>query len=145
KILAGRVNKICVAYTGMEKYFPKEKIIVTGNPVRNFHALPVSAMAEAYHYFNIIPGKPVLLVLGGSLGAKTINDSVLNGIDSILNQDIQLIWQTGKVQYGSVLGSIEAKMQKLLRIFPFIDRMDFAYSVANVVISRAGAISISEL
>jgi len=142
KILAKDVNTICVAYPGLEKYFPANKIVLTGNPVRKFSAvIPEKEKEEAFRYFNLVPGRHVLLVIGGSLGARTINESVAKSFKDLNNQNIQLIWQTGKVHYENILEN----MGKQPGLLPFIDRMDYAYAIADVVISRAGAISISEL
>ncbi len=145
KVLASRANKICVAYPDMEKYFSKEKIVYTGNPVRDFSNVNSIPPVEAFSYFGLEPGKPTLLIIGGSLGARTINNSILKNIDSIIGEDIQLIWQTGKFYYEEIKNQLEGKLNKNIWIQPFIERMDYAYSTADVVVSRAGAISISEL
>ena len=145
KVLASRANKICVAYPDMEKYFSKDKIVYAGNPVRDFSNVNSIPPVEAFSYFGLEPGKPTLLVIGGSLGARTINNSILKNIDSILGEDIQLIWQTGKFYYEEIKNQLEGKLNKNIWVQPFIERMDYAYSVADVVVSRAGAISISEL
>ena len=145
KVLASRAKKICVAYPDMEKYFAKDKIVYTGNPVRDFSAVDFISKKEAFAYFGLDPGKPTLLVVGGSLGARTINNSILKQIDSILGEDIQLIWQTGKLYYDEIKTQLEGKLNNKIWIQPFIERMDYAYAAADVVVSRAGAISISEL
>lgn len=145
RILGGKASVICVAYEGMEKYFPAEKIIRTGNPVRNqFEKLAV-LKDQAFEYFGLNKELPVVLILGGSLGAGTINKCFSENIRILLESDCQWLWQTGK----SYLDEIEQKVAPLaasnILLYGFIDRMDYAYSVADVVVSRAGAGTISEL
>lgn len=145
KLLAKSADKICVAYERMERYFPKEKIIMTGNPIRQdlLHTTPNSP--EAYAHFGLDREKKTLLVVGGSLGAKTINDSIALHLRKLLDADIQVIWQTGK-QYTQQAQSIVQEIgDSRLCATTFIQRMDWAYSIADVVVSRAGASSISEL
>lgn len=144
KLLAKRASKICVAYSGMEKYFPPEKLVVTGNPVRNL-VLSDALKKEALQYFNLEPDKPVVLAIGGSLGARTINESLLGGIESVNKAGIQLIWQTGKIYYKAVKEEADRKAGKNIHVYDFISRMDLAYNIADLLISRAGAISISEI
>jgi UDP-N-acetylglucosamine--N-acetylmuramyl-(pentapeptide) pyrophosphoryl-undecaprenol N-acetylglucosamine transferase len=145
RILASRVNKICVAYTGMEKWFPKEKIIITGNPVR-----PEVTKLEGKHprgmeHFGTQAGKPVLLVIGGSLGARTLNESIAGNLEEFARAGVEVIWQTGK-NYGPIATELVQKSGlNNIKVHPFINRMDLAYAIADLVISRAGAISISEL
>ena len=139
KLLAKKASLICVAYQGMERFFPKEKIIITGNPVRQDLAeIVVSPDNEAYNYFGFSPDKKTLLIIGGSLGAKTINDSISAGIEKLLQNDIQVIWQTGNT-------NINPPKASKLYTTKFISRMDYAYTIADAVISRAGASTISEL
>ncbi|MDR3328437.1 MAG: undecaprenyldiphospho-muramoylpentapeptide beta-N-acetylglucosaminyltransferase [Prevotellaceae bacterium] len=143
KFLARKALKICVAYPNMEKFFNWEKIVITGNPVRQ-NILNQSIDKElAYREFGLQSEKKTLLVIGGSLGAKTINQSILENIEKIYNSDIQVIWQTGKFYFND----ISQKIGKSDNIFvsDFILRMDYAYAIADLVISRAGASSISEL
>lgn len=144
RILSKKVKRICVAYDGMEKYFPAEKIVLTGNPVRQ-DILNQVDKAEAYKYFGLAADKKVILILGGSLGARTINNSMLLHLDKITGTDVQFLWQTGKNYYQNALN--EAKKIKNQNVFvkDFINRMDYAYAVADVVVSRAGAGTISEL
>ena len=144
KLLAKRASKICVAYDNMEKYFPKEKIVLTGNPVRN---IPISdpLRKEGMNHFMLSPELPVLVVVGGSLGARTINEAILNKIDFLKEQNIQILWQTGKYYYDEIQKKMNSKIPKNIHILDFISRMDLAYNVADVIISRAGAISISEI
>lgn len=146
RLLAKKADTICVAYEGMEKYFPKEKIILTGNPVRQGLEDVENLKEEAYEFFNIPSGNKVILVVGGSLGARTINESVLHHIDKIAERnDVTLLWQTGKLYFDEVKTRMSNTKCQNLRVFDFIHRMDLAYSVANIVISRAGAGTISEL
>jgi len=144
RLLAGKSRKICVAYQGMEKYFPTDKIILTGNPVRE-EVIPQHPDREgACLFFTLDPEKPVLLVLGGSLGARTINESLLAGIGRITQAGVQVIWQTGRLYHQRMLDAL-APMDPLIRCVDFINRMDLAYNAADVIISRAGAGTISEL
>ncbi len=146
KLLARRAQKICVAYEGMERYFPANKILLTGNPVRqDIENLRVSR-EQGLEFFGISSDKKVVLILGGSLGARTINQSIMQNLDPIANRsNVVLIWQTGKLYYQSVKELIDNKKVDNIRLLDFIGRMDLAYAAANVVISRAGAGTISEL
>lgn len=145
KRLAAKVQRICVAYPGMETYFPKEKIRMTGNPVRK-DILDVSAKRPAaLHHFGFSDTDRTLLVLGGSGGARTINESILAGLDQLIGANVQVIWQTGKVYYESVKAQVADKDMRKVRLYDFLKEMDLAYAAANVVVSRAGALSISEL
>lgn len=145
KLLAKKVDRICVAYDGMEKFFPKEKIILTGNPIRKEMIETEGKLKDALSFFNLTPDKPVVLVVGGSQGALSINKSIHNHLNQFPEQGIQLIWQTGKYYYPAAKDAAGEFQTKGIRIVEFIDRMDFAYSIANVIISRAGAIAISEI
>lgn len=145
KILAKKVNKICVAYDGMEKYFPAEKIILTGNPVRQ-DILNLEGKREGgLEFFGLDGSKKIVLVIGGSLGARTINESISGSLEMLSKNNIQLVWQTGKGFFPVAQESVKKYEGKGIRAFDFISRMDYAYAVADVVISRAGASSISEL
>lgn len=145
KILGASVDRICTAYDGMETYFPKNKIVLTGNPVRKDLADVQGKREEAIRFFNLDPSYKTILVIGGSLGAKTLNDSLLEGLSSFSGKKVQLLWQCGKFYQEILLPKVaEAKLSNV-QVMPFIQRMDLAYSVADVVISRAGALSISEL
>lgn len=145
KRLAAKVQCICVAYPGMETYFPKEKIRMTGNPVRK-DILDVSAKRPAaLQHFGFSDTNRTLLVLGGSGGARTINESILAGLDQLIGANVQVIWQTGKVYYESVKAQVADKDMRKVRLYDFLKEMDLAYAAANVVVSRAGALSISEL
>ncbi len=144
KLLAEKAAKICVAYEGMEQFFPKEKIVMTGNPVRQDLKCTSERREEAYTYFKLDPTKKTVLVLGGSLGARTLNQSMIKGMNLIEEGDVQYIWQTGKFYYEDALASIKDRKNLPLHLTDFISRMDLAYSVADVIVSRAGAGSISE-
>lgn len=144
KWLSKKVKTICVAHEGMEKYFPADKLVVTGNPVRKTIRLNPNRRSEAFKYFDLDSSKPTLLVIGGSLGARTLNESVLDGLEKLKNEGIQLIWQCGGFYHKEMLERSEGKGGKVV-LNDFIFQMDFAYAVSNVVISRAGALSIAEL
>lgn len=145
KQLASKVQSICVAYPGMENYFPKEKVKLTGNPVRKDIISVASKRTRSLEHFGFNSIDKTLLILGGSGGARNINESVLAGIDKIIDGNIQLIWQTGKIYYESVKAQIADKDLRKVRLYDFLKEMDLAYAAANVVVSRAGALSISEL
>jgi UDP-N-acetylglucosamine--N-acetylmuramyl-(pentapeptide) pyrophosphoryl-undecaprenol N-acetylglucosamine transferase len=146
KLLAKKASKICVAYDGMERFFPKEKIIMTGNPVRQ-NVLNVDlTQQEARKKFGLDPDKRTILLVGGSLGARTINESVKQHLDLVKdNSNIQLIWQTGKYYFQEMQAAVKAfgELDNLV-IGDFISDMGAAYKAADLVISRAGASSISE-
>ncbi len=146
KLLAKAAKKICVAYSGMERFFPADKIIMTGNPVRQNLLNANISKDDAIKSFGLQPGKPTILIIGGSLGARTVNESVLQHIEDIRNSEAQFIWQTGKY-YSQEIAEALAKVDSLdnLHVTDFISSMDNAYAAADLVISRAGASSISEL
>lgn len=151
KMLANQVQKICVANPAMEKFFPEEKLVFTGNPVRR----EIVEMAqngldkkrtEAMEYFGLDPAKKTLLVIGGSLGARTLNNSMIANIDKLMDEQVQLIWQSGKIYYQQMKEQLEAMPNhEGIELREFLNRMDLAYAASDVVISRAGALSISEL
>ncbi|MBA3665244.1 MAG: undecaprenyldiphospho-muramoylpentapeptide beta-N-acetylglucosaminyltransferase [Bacteroidetes bacterium] len=145
KILSKKAQKICVAYEGMERFFPKEKIILTGNPVRQDVIQVSEKKNEGLKFFKLDPKKQTILVIGGSLGARTINESIAGGLLELEKRNIQLIWQTGKTYYDSAKSLTRKYADRNIFSFDFISRMDLAYAVADIVISRAGASSISEL
>lgn len=145
KLLGKRANKICVAYDKMERFFPSEKIVFTGNPVRKGVHYMAQKSEEASKYFGINSDAPVILVLGGSLGARTINQSLLAGLDIISKSNVQVIWQTGKYYYQDIRTKLDLNPVSSIKLMGFITRMDLAYSIADVIISRAGAGTISEL
>jgi UDP-N-acetylglucosamine--N-acetylmuramyl-(pentapeptide) pyrophosphoryl-undecaprenol N-acetylglucosamine transferase len=145
KLLARRASAICVAYEGMEKYFPAGKIIMTGNPVRLNLENPGKLKDEAVTFFNLRAGMPVVLVLGGSLGAGSINNSLSENIAILGNSDCQWLLQTGKYYYENVKERVSASGFSNIAVHGFINRMDYAYAAADVIVSRAGAGTISEL
>ncbi len=145
KILSKRVNTICVDYDGLERFFPKEKIIHTGNPCRHRIVSPEANKDEVLSFFDLKPNKKLILCLGGSGGAKNINDSIIKNIEKIKEQDFYFIWQTGKNYFEESKLELKKSAATNIKIFAFISRMDLAYKAASVVISRAGAGTISEL
>lgn len=145
KLLAGSVNKICVAHQGMEKFFPKQKLVWTGNPVRTDILESDSKRSTALEFFGLDVNKPVLLIIGGSLGARTLNESMVTGLEELIKKEIQVIWQTGKFYYEEMVSRTNELDLSGIRILAFLKEMDLAYAAADIVISRAGALSISEL
>lgn len=145
KLLAKRASKICVAYEGMDRFFPSDKIILTGNPVRQNILQNNISKADARKAFQLDPEKKTILIIGGSLGARTINESILQHLSDIRNSDVQFIWQTGKVYKEAIAKRLEGEEPLAnLHITDFISDMASAYAAADMVISRAGASSISE-
>jgi UDP-N-acetylglucosamine--N-acetylmuramyl-(pentapeptide) pyrophosphoryl-undecaprenol N-acetylglucosamine transferase len=144
KLLAKKVLKIFVAYDKMERYFPKDKLVITGNPVRNL-VISEKLKEEGYSFFGLDKNLPVLLVVGGSLGARTINEAMMDGLDLLDKSKAQVVWQTGGYYFETIKQKMEGLTYKNIHVHDFIYRMDLAYNVADLVISRAGAISISEL
>jgi UDP-N-acetylglucosamine--N-acetylmuramyl-(pentapeptide) pyrophosphoryl-undecaprenol N-acetylglucosamine transferase len=145
KLLAEKAVKICVAYEGLEKFFPAEKIVVTGNPVRSDIMDVKAKYTEGSQYFGLDPNKKTLAILGGSLGAKTLNVAMEQNAKLIGNQqDIQILWQCGRLYDEDFKGGKAANLPNV-QMRPFVDRMDLAYAVADVVIARSGALTISEL
>ncbi len=145
KILAKKATKIFVAYEGMEKYFSKEKIVLIGNPVRKDFENIDSKRNDGLNYFGLEPDKTTILSLGGSLGAKTINQSIINSLVAIGRSDVQWIWQSGSYYYANAKFILEKSGFKNIKLYDFISKMDLAYAATDIVISRAGASSISEL
>lgn len=145
KLLAKKACKICVAYEGMERFFDKEKIILTGNPVRQGLLNHNISREDAVRSFGLDPAKKTILIIGGSLGARTINNCVIQGLDKIRNSGVQFIWQTGKIYIKEARAAVAAAGElPMLHTTDFISDMAAAYSAADLVISRAGAGSISE-
>ena len=144
KQLASKARKICVAYEGMERFFPKEKILLTGNPVRQALLETTMSREEAVRSLGFDPTKKTILLVGGSLGARTINESVLQHLDLIEQTDVQFLWQTGKYYYADIQQRLKDKLLPNLKATDFISDMGAAYRAADLVISRAGASSISE-
>ena len=145
KLLSRRAGRICVAYEGMEKFFPADKIVVTGNPVRQDLEEARGKREEALAFFGLSPERKTILVVGGSLGARTINRSVQGDLDKFFASDVQVIWQTGRYYYNDASRHLKAYRGMPIWCSDFITRMDYAYAAADLVISRAGAGSISEL
>ncbi|MEH6406354.1 MAG: undecaprenyldiphospho-muramoylpentapeptide beta-N-acetylglucosaminyltransferase [Leeuwenhoekiella sp.] len=141
KLLAIKVQKICVAYDGMQKFFPAERIVKTGNPVRQDLLSISQKKEEAFAKYKLDDSKPVLLVLGGSLGARAINKLIAEKLDFIVDLGVQIIWQTGKLYYEEY----KYAEKENVKVLAFIDQMALAYSAADMIISRAGASSVSEL
>lgn len=141
KLLAARAKKICVAYDGLELYFPKEKLVKTGNPVRQDLMEIESKRPDAIASLGLKEGVKTLLVLGGSLGARKINQLIASQLEYFKTQEIQVIWQCGKLYYEDY----KKYEGDAVRVLSFIDRMDYAYAAADVIVSRAGASSVSEL
>ena len=142
KLLSKKVDKICVAYDGLERFFPKEKIIKTGNPIRQDLLKIDDKTIKAKDTFGLKHGKHTLLVLGGSLGARRINELIENELEFFETQNVQVIWQCGKLYYQ------EYKIynnHENVQVYPFLNNMDFAYAASDIIISRAGAGSVSEL
>ncbi|CAM3457531.1 UDP-N-acetylglucosamine--N-acetylmuramyl-(pentapeptide) pyrophosphoryl-undecaprenol N-acetylglucosamine transferase [Flavobacterium longum] len=142
KMLAKKAAKICVAYEGLERFFPKDKIVFTGNPVRQDLIAMHDHKAQAVDYFKLDPNKRTLLVLGGSLGSRRINQLIAKEVVNIAAQGVQVIWQCGKFYYEEYRHFAE---KENIQVMAFIDRMDLVYAAADIVISRAGASSVSEL
>lgn len=145
RLLARSARTICVAYEQMDRYFPAERIVITGNPVRQ-HLLKLrNDPKEGHELFEIEKGKRVCLVVGGSLGARTLNRSFMEGLEKLDREELAVIWQCGRYYQQEVEEKVRASGLKNIRVMPFISRMDLAYGMADIIVSRAGAISISEL
>ena len=146
KLLAKRVQRICVAYSNMERFFPRDKIVITGNPVRKDISRLRDKKEKARKQFGLNVKKPVLLVLGGSLGAGTLNNSVLHNLQKLIDAGIQVLWQCGERYFEEMSYRLNTKNHNgLVQLHKFIKEMGMAYAAADVVISRAGALSVSEL
>ena len=146
KVLAKKVQKICVAYPNMDRFFPADKVVLTGNPVRKDITELANKKSIGLTHFGLNPQMPVILILGGSLGARTLNDSLILNIQKLVDAQIQVLWQCGKFYHAEMqekLAQIEDR--GLVKLHEFLREMDLAYAVADVVISRAGALSVSEL
>ena len=145
KLLANKADKVCVAYEGMEKYFPSDKIEITGNPLRSNLLGIEKKKAEALKHFELSGRMRTILVLGGSGGARSVNESIKEHLWDFEKKEVQLIWQCGKNYYPRALDEIKHFSLPHVRLVDFIDRMDLAYAAADVIVSRAGAGTISEL
>ena len=141
KLLASKVQKICVAYPGMERFFPQEKIVLTGNPVRRDLVALRATREEAMAFFGLDPEKRTLLVLGGSLGARRINQLIGKELGFFREKGLQVLWQCGKGYFGDYGKYTDSGV----KVLPYVDRMDLAYIASDIIISRAGAASVSEL
>ena len=141
KLLSNKANKICVAYENLERFFPNKKMILTGNPVRQDLTAIDSKREEAIKFFNLDPSKKTLLILGGSLGARRVNQLIEKELDFFASQNVQIIWQCGKFYFDEY----KKYNSNSIQVFAFLDRMDLVYAAADFVISRAGASSVSEL
>lgn len=144
KLLKNKAFAICTAYDKMENYFPKEVVHQTGNPIRTDLFTNLPEQRSAKEKFGLNPNKTVILSVGGSLGSRTLNNAWMNGIQKLVDDDIQLIWQTGKLEWNKI-NSIESLKHKLIHSTEFIYEMNQAYAAADVIVSRAGAMAISEL
>ena len=145
RLLAKSARIICVAHENMERYFPAERVVLTGNPVRQHLLGLIQKPEEAYGEFQLDKGTRVCLLVGGSLGARTLNQSFLEGMDKLDRKDLSLLWQCGSYYQKEVEEKVRASGLQNIRVLPFISRMDLAYGVADLIVSRAGALSISEL
>ena len=145
KWLASRAKTICVAYENLDKFFPKEKIVMTGNPVRKEMIEIVGKRDEAFQFFELDKSKKTVLIIGGSLGARTLNSSFKKDIQKLIDADVQIIWQSGKIYFDQLKKDIEPIGSKLIYLSDFIYKMDLAYAAADIIVSRAGAISVSEV
>ncbi len=149
KILASRAKRICVAYEGMERFFPKDRIVMTGNPLRGRlleQHDPAVLKTEGLTYFGLTADKPIVLVVGGSLGTRTLNNMMKTNVDRITSEGkVQVIWQTGKFYEREMTEFMQSRSSEGIWRGAFIDRMDLAYAVADVVVGRSGAGTVSEL
>jgi UDP-N-acetylglucosamine--N-acetylmuramyl-(pentapeptide) pyrophosphoryl-undecaprenol N-acetylglucosamine transferase len=145
KWLGKKASKICVAYDDMEQFFPASNIIKTGNPIRKESVDIANKKLQALELLKLSNDKKTILITGGSLGARTLNNSILAGLDKIIAADVQLIWQTGKFYYSGIIEKLGEDYHPNIRIMEFVNRMDLAYAAADVIISRAGAGTIAEL
>lgn len=145
KLLAQKAERICVAYERMERFFPKDKIVLTGNPVRKEVADIANKRTQALDLFGLSDDKPVILVIGGSLGARTLNRALDNGLDQLVKSGAQVIWQCGKIYKDELWAKWQGKLPEGVWLDAFITDMQLAYAAADMVVSRAGALSVSEL
>ncbi len=145
KLLAKKVKKICVAYDKMDRFFPADKIIMTGNPVREDMVIIDGKKGDAAKFFQLIENKPTLLVVGGSQGARSINLAMKAHLSTLADSGVQVIWQCGKLFYDTANEAVKKLNSPSIKVYDFISRMDFAYAMADTIISRAGASTVSEL
>lgn len=144
KVLAKKANAICVAYPTMQKFFPAQKLFITGNPVRENITQTTITKEKALQYFNLSTTKKTVFAFGGSLGAKSINETLASQFKTLIENDIQLIWQTGKNYFETAQQAVKG-FEKNIKVLPFIQEMNYAYAAADIIVSRAGASSITEL
>ncbi|MFT4752664.1 MAG: UDP-N-acetylglucosamine--N-acetylmuramyl-(pentapeptide) pyrophosphoryl-undecaprenol N-acetylglucosamine transferase [Salibacteraceae bacterium] len=145
RILSGKAKRICVAYEGMDKFFPAEKVVLTGNPVRKEVVQIEGKRDEAIQFFDLDASKKTLLIVGGSLGAQSVNYAILANLQRLVDLGIQILWQTGKTSYKDINTAAQPFENKGVHVLEFIFKMDLGYAAADMVISRAGAIAVSEL
>jgi UDP-N-acetylglucosamine--N-acetylmuramyl-(pentapeptide) pyrophosphoryl-undecaprenol N-acetylglucosamine transferase len=145
KKVGAKAARICVAYEGMEQFFPANKVLLTGNPIRRESVAIEGKRAAALEFFGLQQDKKTILVLGGSLGARTLNESVVAYLDSLSKEDVQVIWQCGSFYIDKLRLELEGKLPANVKMMAFLQKMDYAYAAADVIISRAGAGTISEL
>lgn len=145
KKVGAKAAKICVAYEGMEQFFPAEKVLLTGNPIRRESIAIAGKREEALTFFGLDKHKKTILVIGGSLGAKTLNESVLAYLNELKGEDVQVIWQCGSFYVEKLQAELAGKLPVNIKMLAFLQRMDYAYAAADLIISRAGAGTISEL
>src|SRR5690606_35918356 len=143
KRLAKKADKVCVAFDGMDRFFPRDKILFTGNPIRRDAVTIAHKRAEALASLGLSAEKKTILLTGGSLGARTLNESMQNGLDRLVAADVQLIWQCGAYYYDSLSGALDPKYNEYVKLTAFLQRMDFAYAAADIIIARAGAGTIA--
>lgn len=145
KRLGKKAQRICVAYQNMEQFFPQEKIMLTGNPVRRSSVQIDGKREEAIHAFGLDTTKKTVLITGGSLGAKTLNDCLKEGLERLLAENVQVIWQCGSYYYDKLSKELAPRLTDGVKLLPFLERMDYAYAAADFIVARAGAGTISEL
>ncbi len=145
KLLARKAKKICVAYDNMDRFFEESKIVFTGNPVRKEILDIAGKKTKGFAHFGLEEGKKTLLVIGGSLGARTVNESIKNAAKQLEENNIQVLWQTGKYYFEDMKSFVEDNKLTNIKVHDFVYEMDLAYASADLVVSRAGALSISEL
>lgn len=145
KLLAKKVQRICVAFEGMEKWFPAEKIVLTGNPLRSQAIDTEGKKAEALNFFGLVDSKPVVLITGGSQGARSINEAILSSLDTLFGAGLQLIWQCGEPFYPIAKKALSKENYPGFHLTSFIKRMDLAFAAAELVVARAGAMTVAEL
>lgn len=146
RFLSKKATKICVAYDGMERFFEQNKIIKTGNPVRKDLLDSVSRRSDGITFYGLDESRKTVLITGGSLGAETINNAVINVLPAVAGwTGVQIVWQCGSRDYEKISAELESKLPSNVKIVPFLKRMDLAYAVADIVVARAGASTVSEL